>query len=149
MMVRIRNITSFFLSPRWAARTPITMVKLEISRTIGIQRAERALQVLVRFDKFLRIAGLHQAEADEQAAEQQNFGRQEQPHTDLAGIELLLHRGEVMLMMRIVGVHDARPCAVKIDWSGCAHALFLVRHRFRAVIVRRARAAPAALQNCG
>jgi hypothetical protein len=45
---------------------------------------------------------LHQAEADEQAAEQQDFRGQEQPHTDLAGIELLLHGGKVMLMIRIM-----------------------------------------------
>ena len=60
--------------------------------------------MLVRFDELLRIARLHQAEADEQAAEQQDFGRQEQPHTDLAGIGLLLHGGEVMLMMRVTSV---------------------------------------------
>ena len=61
------------------------------------------------------IARLHHAEADEQAAEQQNFGRQEQPHTDLAGIELLLHRGEMMLMMRVIPCHAAVRI-VQIDW---------------------------------
>ena len=52
--------------------------------------------------QILRIAVLHQAKAYEQAAEEQNFRRQEQPHTELAGIELLLHGGEVMLMIGIV-----------------------------------------------
>ena len=70
--------------------------------------------MLVRFDEFLRIARLHQAEAGEEAAEQQNFGRQEQPHTDLAGIELLLHVGEVMLKMRIVRVLTVAGVVVRI-----------------------------------
>jgi hypothetical protein len=52
--------------------------------------------------EFLRIAVLHQAEAGEKASKGQDFGDQEQPHTDLAGIELLFHGGEVMLMMRIM-----------------------------------------------
>ena len=60
------------------------------------------LQVLVGFDKFPRVLVLHQAEAYEQPAEQQDFGNDEQPHTQLGGIELLLHRGEVMLMVRVV-----------------------------------------------
>ena len=58
--------------------------------------------MLVRLDEFARVTALHQAEADEQASEKQNFGGQEQPHTDFDGIELLLHRGEVMLMVRVI-----------------------------------------------
>jgi hypothetical protein len=57
--------------------------------------------MFVRFDEFLRIAILHQPEADEKTTERQNFSHQEQPHTNLAGIELLLHRCEMALMMRI------------------------------------------------
>ncbi len=47
-------------------------------------------------------------EADEQPAEQQDFRREEQPHPDLRGIELLLERREVVLQPRVVFGSDAR-----------------------------------------
>ena len=78
------------------------MVKLEISRTIVFSAPRRPVEMVMRLDECLRKLGLHQAEADEQASEQQDFGNQEQPHPDLAGIELLLLRGEMMLQSRIV-----------------------------------------------
>ena len=56
----------------------------------------------MRLDERLRVLRLHQPEAHEQAAEQQNFRGQEQPHADLRGIELLLAGGEMMLQTRIV-----------------------------------------------
>ena len=66
----------------------------------------------MRLDEGLRDTSCCiKREGDRTAAEQQDFGRQEQPHADLAGIELLLHGGEVMLMVRVV--RDAcSPCAV-------------------------------------
>jgi hypothetical protein len=79
----------------------------------------------VGFNEFLRIAVLHQAEAYEQPPEQQDFRSQEQPHTKLAGIELLLHRGEVVLMVRVVLVFPVP--AVRLNVS-CrrAHAIALI-----------------------
>ncbi len=74
--------------------------------------------MLMGFDELPRIPALHQPKADEQPSEQQDFRRQEQPHTDLAGIELLLHRGKMMLMVRIVTMGIVR---VNIN-SGGAHA---------------------------
>ena len=113
------------------------MVKLEISSTTVFSAPSGRCRCSWASINSCGIARLHHAEADEQAAEQQNFGRQEQPHTDLAGIELLLHRGEVMLMVRIVAVavvHVAVRVVLKID-GGCAHACV---YRFRPVIVGRA-----------
>ena len=72
--------------------------------------ADHLFQVLMGFDEFPRVLVLHQAKAYEQPAEQQNFGSDEQPHPQLAGIELLLHRGEVMLMVRVVLVSPRPPC---------------------------------------
>jgi hypothetical protein len=40
----------------------------------------------------------------EQAAEHEDFGRQEHPHRQLARIVLLLHRLEVMREVRMMGV---------------------------------------------
>jgi hypothetical protein len=72
------------------------------------------LQMLMRFFELFREARLHHSEAYKQASEQQNFGREKQPHTDLAGIELLLHRGEVMLMVRVVVAVSIVTVAVRV-----------------------------------
>lgn len=99
--------------------------------------------MFVGFEELLRVAILHQAEADEQAAEQQNFGRQKQPHTDFAGIELLLHGGEVMLVVGVFTMRMAvavRPLFVRIVQidCGCAHECgALPCDGFRPVIVGR------------
>ena len=91
--------------------------------------AERPLQVFVRFLELFREARLHHSEADEKASKQQNFGGQEQPHTDLAGIELLLHGGEMVLMVGIaMPVLAARLVGMKID-DGSAHTWVTVRGR--------------------
>ena len=88
--------------------------------------------MLMRFFKVFGKARLHHSEAYKQASEQQNFGCQEQPHTDFAGIELLLHRGEVMLMVRIVVavaiVTMAVRVVLKIDGRS-AHACFFTLGR--------------------
>ena len=68
----------------------------------GVQRAEPLVEMVVRFEERLRVRRLLQSEAHEQSAEHQNFGREEQPHADLRGIELLLESGEVVLQPRIV-----------------------------------------------
>jgi hypothetical protein len=52
---------------------------------------------MVRFDKRFGMRGLLQREAYEQSSEQQNFRRQEEPHPDLRGVELLFERREVVL----------------------------------------------------
>jgi len=82
----------------------------------------------MRFLKLLRETRLHHSEADKQASEKQDFSGQEQPHTNLAGIELLLHGGEMMLMMRIVrvavaGTMIAMRILMKIDGRS-THACF-------------------------
>ena len=79
-------------------------------------------------DELLRIPVLHQAEAGEEASEGEDFGDQEQPHTDLAGIELLLHGGEVMLMMRIMLTTVAVRVLMDIN-RGCAHTCVTVLWR--------------------
>ena len=94
--------------------------------------ADHLFQMLMGFDEFPRVLVLHQAEAYEQPAEQQNFGSDEQPHTQLAGIELLLHRGEMMLMVRVVLVIPVP--AVRMNVRGSS--THLVRHRLGPVIVR-------------
>ena len=93
-----------------------------------VGRARPALQFFVGCDELLRILVLHQAEAGEQASEGQDFGRQEQPHTDLAGIELLLHGGEMMLMMRIMLTAVAVRILMDIN-RGCAHTCVTVLWR--------------------
>ena len=77
-------------------------MKLEINSTTVFVEPAQPLQFFVGSHELLRIFVLHQTETGEQAAEGQDFSDQEQPHTNLAGIELLLHGGEVMLLMRIV-----------------------------------------------
>src|SRR4029077_5043046 len=73
-----------------------------------------------------RILALHQTEPSEQSAEGQDFGSQEQPHTNLAGIELLLHGGEVMLMMRIM--LSTVPVRILMNINRCrTHAFTLIR----------------------
>ena len=46
--------------------------------------------------------GLHVRETREQPAEHHDFGGEEQPHTDLRGIELLFLRRKVMLKVSIM-----------------------------------------------
>src|SRR6185295_18294419 len=76
---------------------------------------------------------LHQAESEKQPAEQQDFSSQEQPHTDLTGIELLLHGGKVMLMIRIM-LTMLIMAAVGVNVrGGCTHDL--VCNRLGPVIV--------------
>src|SRR5450755_2806171 len=67
-----------------------------------IEKAQRLLQVLMSGEKGFRIFYLTDAEADKEAAEQQYFRGQKQPHAQLAGLRLLLGIGKVMLQMRFV-----------------------------------------------
>ena len=77
----------------------------------------------MRFHEFARIASLHHSKANKQSAEQQDFRRQEQPHADLGSVELLLHRGEVMLMVRIVVT------AVTVNvYAGRTHSFVLISY---------------------
>ena len=78
------------------------MVKLEKQKHDRVQRAERFVEMMMRFDESQRVRRLLQGEADEQSSEQQDFRGQEQPHPDLARIELLLKRREVVLQPRVV-----------------------------------------------
>ncbi len=86
---------------------------------------------------------LHHAEADEQPAEQQDFRRQEQPHADLAGVELLLHGGEVVLQDTVV--LTVRIVLPAVYSCGCTS--FSAANRL-AVIVRPVRHDRASRRSC-
>ncbi len=62
-----------------------------------VDRTHGAIQVMVRSHERFAVHGLHDAEAHKQAAEQKDFCDEEQPHADLAGIDLLLHVRKMML----------------------------------------------------
>jgi hypothetical protein len=57
---------------------------------------------MMRSNECFRMRGLLQREPDEQTSEQQDFRRQEQPHADFPGVELLLERREMVLQPWIV-----------------------------------------------
>jgi hypothetical protein len=59
--------------------------------------------VVSGFEGFRELRLLH-AEADKKTAEKQDFRRQEQPHADLRGVELLRHFREMVLQVRVVPV---------------------------------------------
>ncbi len=45
-------------------------------------------------DEGFGVLGVHDAVADEESAEQQDFGDKKEPHADLGSLELLRHVGE-------------------------------------------------------
>ena len=67
-----------------------------------VQRAQRAIQVLMRCVERRGMLHGHEPKGDEQAPEQQDFGHQEHPHAQLAGVQLLLHLREVVAQIRVV-----------------------------------------------
>jgi hypothetical protein len=61
---------------------------------------------------------MHDSVADEKAAEQEHLGHQEDPHADLAGVDLLGRLGEVVLEKRLVNVFGGGRLAHAFTSSG-------------------------------
>ncbi len=70
----------------------------------GVQKPEVLIQVVMGGKERVRKLCLREAEPNEQASEQQDFCRQEQPHTKLAGIELLFPVYEMVLQVRVMRI---------------------------------------------
>jgi hypothetical protein len=62
----------------------------------GVDRAQLGIQEVVRVNEHLRVHRAVHGVRAEQPGEEQDFSQQEQPDAELAGVELLLRRIEVM-----------------------------------------------------
>ena len=113
----------------------MTMVQLEISRTTVLTRSRPSrCKCSWASTNSCGYWFCIKPKPTNRPPNSQDFGGQEQPHTNLAGIELLLHGGEVMLVVRIVlTMLIVAAVRVNVD-SGRTHDL--VRHRLGPVIVR-------------
>ena len=101
-IVRISQTTVARRRPVCAERTASAMVKLLPMRTTVLMAAEREVQLVAAFGPRLRIPDAVEHVGQEQAAEEHDFGDEEQPHAERGGFVLLPQRIEVVLQVRMV-----------------------------------------------
>ena len=82
-----------------ADHTPMAMVKLEVISTAVLAVPQQDVQLVRRRDEGRVVPVAIDQVGGEEAAEEHDFGEQEEPHGEVGGVDLLAHGFEVVALV--------------------------------------------------